>query len=266
MERVLFAEHFEIDASFFCVETPTRTTATQCDRNHEEVTSFNRFSQTDDFFSSSEQKYSQKSAAQVSDSDNKIEMELDNLLSKTIGVCKNQMKIKAELAAKIKHTDWLRKGQTIEDAIQEYFKGSVHYQYMYIFYLYSIRIHNSTKYIIISYTDDIEIYEKAQALRMHFEHEKCKITASLNTSTTSYFKKTINNDTFDYGDEDDYFTDYYSTSCKNKNNKRSFESSSFLDNCNDKIQKKTNNFCNENDNAKKFQAVYKSRPFKSPKK
>lgn len=53
-------------------------------------------------------------------SDDKLQNELETIFKS----CKSQMENKAQLAAKIKHAEWLRAGQSLEDVVQEYFKGT----------------------------------------------------------------------------------------------------------------------------------------------
>jgi hypothetical protein len=116
MERVIFAEKFEIDSGLFNIQTPTLSIATQCNLEKHKKAVCSQKCQTEDILNNSSNIFSEK-VAQVSE--DKLQIELETIFSTS----RKQMENKAELAAKIKHADWLRKGQTLEEAIIEYFKG-----------------------------------------------------------------------------------------------------------------------------------------------
>jgi hypothetical protein len=120
--------------------------------------------------------------------------------------------------------------------------------------------------------DDIEFFEKAQALRLHFEHEKNQLTASFkNAATTNYFKNEMNKskeeETFDYGERfcsNDYYSSSsspssnYNSEIGNKRNLDYISSSSLL------LDKYDDGF--PKPDVEYNCIIKKSRPFKSPKK
>lgn len=116
MERVYFTEHFEIEC--LNVDTATVSSATQCNLDHVEVEDHNGVEITLDSLSTLKRNAFVAESAQASE--DTLQIELETIFSS----CKKQMENKAQLAAKIKHADWLRKGQTLEEAIEEYFKGN----------------------------------------------------------------------------------------------------------------------------------------------
>ena len=192
-------------------------------------------------------------------SDDRLQLEIETIFN----TCKKQMQHKAELGAKIKHADWLRKGQTLEGAINEYFRGqAVHFPTLFLCLL------NTT----ICSPDDMEVFEKAQALRLHFEHEKGQLMSNFNASSGLFNQKdTANqNAAFDYGDTQQSYSDYYpptsssshSSSAACNDSKRPFDNYSSYG-----YDARSSKRSSDAEIHQARQSMgKKSRPFKSPRK
>lgn len=207
--------------------------------------------------------------------DNQLNFELESIFKS----CKTRIESKALIAAKIRNSEWLKKGQSLEDAISEYFKGMSNCMIMTII-MTTMLISNTT---IVLRLDDIEILEKAEALRLHFEHEKNQFVSA--TRFKNAMSNTHEEDKFDYfggGDRqyENIFSDNHSSasSCK----KRLIQHDAYsgdvfsLDGYRNPHQPhfdkadfftpKPTTFLNKTSSEKISACEVKTKPFKSPRK
>lgn len=122
MKKILFAEKFEVDPLVIGATVFTHTKVTH-NRNEYvdcEVQKMAVSCQTSEDSLASNDKCVQRESTEE-----KLQCELESIFK----TCKKQLEYKAELAAKIKHADWLRGGQTLEEAIFDYFKGALKYKH-----------------------------------------------------------------------------------------------------------------------------------------
>ena len=97
----------------------TRSVATQCDFLEKKFKSQIKSPQKNCITSSNEGSIQDQNEQQMPP-----EITIHEDLERIFTACKEQIEAKAQLTARIRHMDWLRKGQSIEDAINECFHGN----------------------------------------------------------------------------------------------------------------------------------------------